>query len=111
MRTFSPARGRNERSQRVAISLLSGSTNVTGTASLNRPATATRHRARSFGLSEQRVDEGLRLERRQVVRAFAEAHQLHRHSELALHRDDDATLRGAVELGQHDAADVDDLAE
>ena len=52
-----------------------------------------------------------RLERRQVVGALAEADQLDRHAELALYGDHDAALGGAVELGQHDAGDVDDLAE
>ena len=33
------------------------------------------------------------------------------HAELALDRDDDAALGGAVELGQHDAGDVHDLAD
>src|SRR3954469_11710126 len=111
MRTFSPARGTKEPSQLVAISLLSGSTYVTGTGSRNRLDTATRLPAVSLGLSEQGVHEGLGLERREVVRPLAETDQLHRHPELALHRNDDAALRGAVELGQHDARDVDHLAE
>jgi hypothetical protein len=54
-------------------------------------------------------DEGLRVEGCQVVRALSEADQLDRHAELALDGDDDAALGGAVELGEHDAGDVDDL--
>src|SRR3546814_5754773 len=41
----------------------------------------------------------------------SEADELDGYAELALHLDDDAALRGAVELGQHDAGHVDDLAE
>ena len=37
--------------------------------------------------------------------------ELDGHAELALHRDDDAALGGAVELGQDDARDVDRLGE
>src|SRR5664279_2223965 len=60
---------------------------------------------------DQCLDEGGGLERRQVVGALAQADQLDRHTEFALHSDDDAALRGAVEFGQHDAGDVDDLSE
>jgi len=80
MRTFSPARGRKERSQVVAISLLSGSTNVTGTGSRNRLDTTLLAR-----VVKQSVDERLGLEGRQVVRPFTETDELHRHTELALH--------------------------
>src|SRR3954470_3933483 len=42
------------------------------------------------GVAEQRVHERVGLERSQVVRPLAEPHQLDRHAQLALHRDDDA---------------------
>src|SRR6476469_4638653 len=57
------------------------------------------------------VDEGLGVEGGEVVGALAEADELDRHTELALDRDDDAALGGAVELGQDDARDVDRLGE
>ena len=62
---------------------------------------------RSGSPLQKRVDEGLRVERRQVVRALAEAHQLDRHTQLALHGDDDAALGRAVQLGQDDLAPFD----
>ena len=65
----------------------------------------------AVGLAEQRVHERLRVEGRQVVGAFSEPDELDRHAQLALYGDHDAALGGAVELGQHDAGDVDDLAE
>src|SRR6476661_7078843 len=60
---------------------------------------------------EEGVDEGRGLERREVVGALAEAHELDRHPELALHAEHDAALGGAVELREDDAGDVDDVAE
>src|SRR5664279_3751897 len=57
------------------------------------------------------VDELDRIERREIVHPFAEADQLDRDAELALHLHDDAALRGSVELGEHDAGDVDHLSE
>ena len=57
------------------------------------------------------VDERRRVERRHVVRALAETDELDRYAELALHLHHDAALGGPVELGEHDAGDVDDLAE
>ena len=53
--------------------------------------------------AEDRVHERVRVERRQVVGALTEADQLHRYAQLALHRDHDAALGRAVQLGQHDA--------
>src|SRR4051812_11523944 len=78
------------------------------------PRTATRTRmsgSRLGRISEQRVDERLGLEGGEVVGTFAQPDQLDRDSQLALDGDDDAALGGAVELGQHDAGDVDDLSE
>src|SRR6478672_5274766 len=57
------------------------------------------------------VDEGLGVEGRKVVRSLTESDELDRDAELSLHRDDDAALRGAVELGQDDARHVDGLGE
>src|SRR6185312_2973893 len=62
-------------------------------------------------LVEQGVHERVGVERRQVVDPLAQADQLDRHTELTLHSDDDAALGGAVQLGQHDAGDIDDLGE
>ena len=61
--------------------------------------------------AEERVDERSGVEGRHVVGALAEADQLHRYAELALDLHHDAALGGPVELGEHDARDVDDLAE
>src|SRR3954447_16013184 len=63
------------------------------------------------GLAEQRVHEGLGLERSEVVGPLAEPDELDRHAQLALHGDDDAALGRAVELREHDARHVDDLGE
>src|SRR5690349_13183752 len=91
--------------------------------SYRRPSGAVAYAASAFAIprspfrpsrgsvAEDRVDEGFRLERREVVRTLTEADQLDGDAELALHGHDDAALGGAVELGQHDAGDVDDLAE
>src|SRR5699024_11662078 len=57
------------------------------------------------------VDDGLRPEGGQVVRTLTEADELDRHAQGALHRDDDATLGGPVELGEHHTGDVDRLGE
>ena len=51
------------------------------------------------------------VERRHVVGALAEPDELDRYAELALDLHHDAALGGPVELGEHDAGDVDDLAE
>src|SRR5262245_54283067 len=50
--------------------------------------------------SKQRRNEGLRFEWGQVVRTLAEADQLDRDAELALYRDHDAALGGAVQFCQ-----------
>src|SRR4051812_47638236 len=63
--------------------------------------TARRYvRVTGRGSVEQGVHERGRLERRQVVGALAEADQLHRDPELALHPEDDPALGRAVQLGQ-----------
>src|SRR4051794_26109245 len=92
---------------------------ASGTSSAAAPATATARDVRMKPMSgrrlrrvaEQRVDERVRLERREVVRALTETDELDRDTELALHGDDDAALGGTVQLRQHDAADVGDLGE
>src|SRR5690606_28380397 len=68
-------------------------------------------RTATCGSAEQRVHERLRLEGSQIVGTFAEADALHGYAEFVLHLEDDAALRGAVEFGQHDTGDVDDLGE
>ena len=60
---------------------------------------------------EHGVDEGLRVERRQIVGAFTETDQLDRHAQLTLHQHDDAALGSAVQLGQNHAGDVGGLRE
>src|SRR5699024_10590435 len=40
-----------------------------------------------------------------------EAHELHRDPQLALHRDHDSALGGAVEFGEHDAGDLHGFGE
>src|SRR5438876_9762048 len=62
-------------------------------------------------LTQDRVDEGVGVEGGQIVRALAEADELDRNAQLTLDRDDDAALGRAVQLGQHDAGDVDHLGE
>src|SRR5215475_7876682 len=57
------------------------------------------------------VDEDLGIEGGQVVRPLAEADELDGNAQLTLDRDDDAALGRAVQLGQHDAGDVDHLGE
>src|SRR6202021_1253117 len=76
-----------------------------------RPAGQAPSGRSGSGSAEDGVHERGRVEWRQVIRALAEADQLDRHAELALHGDDDAALGGAVELGEHDAGDVDRLGE
>src|SRR5262249_53365673 len=62
-------------------------------------------------LTDDGINERGRVKRGQIVRPFAQADQLDRHAELALDGDDDAALGRPVELGQHDAGDVDHLRE
>src|SRR5437899_10606155 len=62
-------------------------------------------------VAEQRVDECLGLERRQVVRPLAEANQLDRDTEVALYGDDDAAFSRTVQLCEDDPGDVNDLGE
>ena len=58
------------------------------------------------GLVEEGVDIGLRVEGHQVVDLFAGADEADRQIQFARDGDDDAALRGAVELGEHDAGDA-----
>src|SRR5579884_811225 len=55
------------------------------------------------GEVQEGPDEFRRRERDEVVGPLADADELHRDPEVALHGDDDAPFCGAVELGQHDA--------
>src|SRR5713101_326895 len=70
-----------------------------------------RGRFMAWRSAQDRVDEGGRLERRQVVGALAEADQLDGHAQFPLDSDDDPALGGAVELGQDDPRDVHHLSE
>ncbi len=63
------------------------------------------------GLAEQGVDEGGRFERRQIVGAFPESDQLHRHPEFLLDAENDAALGRSIELGQHHTGDVHYIGE
>src|SRR5699024_9395306 len=72
---------------------------------------AALRRLRMRSVAEQPVDERLRLERREIVRSLPQPHELDGHTELTLDRDDDAALRGAVELREDDARDSRDLTE
>src|SRR3954464_3186573 len=68
------------------------------------PSTRAPPLQRGF-VSQQRIGERLGLERGEIVWPLAETDQLDRDPELALDAHDDAALRGAVELGEHDAGD------
>ena len=48
------------------------------------------------------LDEFLRVEGLEVLRALAHAHQPHRDAQLLAQRDHDSAARGRVHLGQHD---------
>src|SRR5215218_8891113 len=61
--------------------------------------------------AQQRAGELVGVERAQVLELLADADQLDRDAQLACDRERDAALRGAVELRQHDAGDVDRLGE
>src|SRR5947207_8877020 len=65
----------------------------------------------AWRLAEDGVHEGVGVERGQVVRTLTETDELDRNAQLTLDRDDDAALGRAVQLGQHDAGDVDHLGE
>ena len=62
-------------------------------------------------LVEQRVDERLGVELGEILGALADADVADRQLQLARDCEDDAALRGAVELGQHDARDAERLVE
>src|SRR5258706_381804 len=68
-------------------------------------------RGRSLRLADQSVHESGRVERREVIRTFAETDQLHRNSELLLYGDHDAALGRTVQFGEHHAGHVDRLGE
>ena len=60
---------------------------------------------------EERVDKDLWVERGKIVWALAESDELDGYTQFALHLDDDAALRGPVQLGQYDARHVDNFSE
>src|SRR3954447_11831129 len=108
---------KRRRSSEKDIELLRVRAGARPPANTTRPSLPTRGRPDGrqrqplHRLPEQGVHERLGLERSEVVGTLAEADQLHRHAELALHRDHDPALGGAVQLGQHDPGDVDGLGE
>ena len=59
----------------------------------------------------QRRREVLRVERREVIDLLADANGVDRQAELVGECDEDAALRGAVELGHDEARDVRKIAE
>jgi len=63
------------------------------------------------GSAKQGVDEGGRLERRQIVGTFTKSDQLHRHPELLLDAENDAALGRSIEFGQHRTGDVHYIGE
>src|SRR5438445_4118249 len=60
---------------------------------------------------EQRFDEGVRIERPQVLDAFSDPDVAHRQLHLVADSDDDPALRRTVELGEHDSGDADARVE
>src|SRR4051794_17890657 len=78
-----------------------------------QPLTLAQRRGavRARGLGDQRPRELGRVERAQVLELLARPDELDRQPEFPGDGERDATLGGAVELGQHDAADVDRLGE
>src|SRR5580698_324027 len=60
---------------------------------------------------EKRIDVSFGVERNEIVDLLAGADEANGHAELAGDGNDDAALRGAVELGQNDAGDADRRCE
>ena len=61
--------------------------------------------------SDKIVDEFPCVKGAQVIDALAKAHELHRHLQLLCDGNDDATLGGAVQLGEDDARQTRRLLE
>src|SRR5580700_6861194 len=78
---------------------------MTGTSPVMTP-----HESRSLG-ARNRPGEITRRERRQIVDAFTDADEMHRHFELRRDGDQNAAARGAVEFGHDQPGDADHLAE
>src|SRR5262249_14486450 len=129
-------RSMKERATRTFTSASSNATRISReTSSMSRSVMRPRLRSRekmpssrslrasNTEVSGYRPGRGLRVdleERRreldrgefdQVADALADADDLHRDPELGLDREDNATLRGAIELREHDAGDIDRLGE
>ena len=61
------------------------------------------HESRVQELVEKRIHEAFGVEGGQIIRAFAEPHELDGNTQFLLNRHHDAALRGTVELGEHSA--------
>src|ERR1700722_12659215 len=62
-------------------------------------------------LVKERVGVSFGVERNEIVDLFAGADETNRQAEFARNGDDDAALRGAVELGENDAGDANGRCE
>ena len=56
--------------------------------------------------SEEGIHEFLGIERQQISSLFSHAYIANGNAQFARNRDDDAALRGAVELGENDSGDA-----
>src|SRR4051794_19697160 len=74
------------------------------------PSPSPRSLASTLDL-QQRAGEVVGVERAQVLERLADPDQLHRHAELLRDCERDPALGGPVELGEHDAVDVDRVTE
>lgn len=62
-------------------------------------------------LAEKGLDEGFGVEGLDVLRFFADADELDGDVGLVADGDDDAAFGGAIEFGEHNAGDMDGVAE
>ncbi len=67
--------------------------------------------AQVFDLQKQRLDKGIGVKRLKVVQSFADADEFDRQVHGLADGDDDASLGGAIELGQDHAGAADALGE
>src|SRR5215211_2620377 len=62
-------------------------------------------------LIQEGINEDLRVKRCKIICTFAEADELDRNTQLALHLDHDAAFGRAVQFGEHDAGHIDHLGK